>query len=325
MIQKNQLERRTVYLLLVCAVLFLAIGFLPSIVGSDSRDELEVTLCGLRLAADSIRSGAGKVLVHNISTRKDDGVVETETEYDVKIDFANATFKYLGKTTYIRNDSPTAGPFASGSTFTREGSYNGNQAMRFDHESKNATVFKEPDGPQQAAYNENFLRPCSLVLDFDLNSVQEMKNDGLRVARREVLDGKDCIVLEVSKVFPAASEQTPLTISQSYWVSIEEGYAVRRSETYFAGGNWGDRFLKTRRSLEVRKLSSDHWVPTRYHYVEYSRNGSSSQAQILLAKTVTFDADFQFNVPVVASELQINLPPGTHVNDSLLEADYTVP
>lgn len=77
--------------------------------------------------------------------------------------------------------------------------------------------------------------------------------------------------------------------------------------------------------MEVRKLNSELWVPAKYTYVEYGKGASLLQQQVLLSKTITFDLDFQFNVPVRKDQLLINLPSGTHVRDELLNAEYTVP
>jgi len=290
--------------------------------GASSGDLLPIVVQGLREAACSIRSGMGNVTVTNYK-KTSEGVVETNISY--RVAFLRDKFRYRGECTYNKNETCPDGPYKTGAIHVREAAYDGNRAVRYDHTYRSAVISTTPDSPQKAAWEFNFRWPCRGTLDLDVGSIDKMIEDGLHVARREVLNGHECIVLEISKVSLSGKDNTPIAGIWQYWVDTQAGYTITKSQWYASGGIWGEKSLRAEWQMQARDYGSGFWVPVEYSETYYTIDSVTSQPSIAMRKIVTYDTDFRFNVEIRNEDLAIELPSGTHVRDEVVNAEYTIP
>lgn len=298
---------------------------------TSPEDLLQIIMQGRREAVKSIQSGKGIVQVRTFRQRNGDGidVVDTDAKYDV-VFFGNK-FKYVAETSFNRNESGGSrqiGPYVPGITFTRAASYDGTKAVAYDASGKSAVISTQTGEPQKFANLLNFARPRQGILDVDnvdnMFSPNAIEKRGLRVVRREVLDGDECVVLQISWV-TVQSDDARVSFSWDFWVSAGKGFTIPKSQITASGGKFGTGTVMDEWNTEVRDQGDDRWVPVKHTETHYSLGPSSMKPALHWQKTVTFDRDFQFNVPVGEDDLMLTLPSGTEVRDEVLNAEYTVP
>jgi hypothetical protein len=121
----------------------------------------------------------------------------------------------------------------------------------------------------------------------------------VRIVGREVLDGRECVVLEMT---------SPIS-RMRVWVDVERGYAVP-----------GGAILLREEVVESRQYGEGLWGPAKFTRVEYRPDGT-------VEKKVygTYDPEFKINVPISENDLRPTLPSGTKVCDGPEGPSYTVP
>ncbi len=90
---------------------------------------------------------------------------------------------------------------------------------------------------------------------------------------------------------------------------------------YITGGIW-KHTMWTDYRLEVEPLGG-RWRPAKYVETHYTVNPETGEHRVSYTKTLVFDPEFQFNVPVSAEELKVKIPSGTYVRDEVTGMSYT--
>lgn len=148
-------------------------------------------------------------------------------------------------------------------------------------------------------------------------SVDRRAAGSARIVGREVLDGRECVVLEMT---------SPIS-RMRVWVDVGRGYAVPKYRAWYVRTvpylGWaipGGSILLREEVVESRQYGEGLWGPAKFTRVEYRPDGT-------IEKKVygTYDPEFKINVPISEDDLRPTLPSGTKVYDDPEGPSYTVP
>jgi hypothetical protein len=140
-----------------------------------------------------------------------------------------------------------------------------------------------------------------------LPSVDGHADESVRIVGREMLDGRECVVLEMTG---------PIS-RMRVWVDVERGYAVPKYRAWYVRTvpylGWaipGGSILLREEVAESRQYGEGLWGPAKFTRVEYRPDGT-------IEKKVygTYDPEFKINVPIPEENLKLALPSGTQVFD----------
>jgi beta-lactamase regulating signal transducer with metallopeptidase domain/protocatechuate 3,4-dioxygenase beta subunit len=141
------------------------------------------------------------------------------------------------------------------------------------------------------------------------------------IVGREVLDGRDCIVVEYT--FPIPENMAGAYMKVTQWIDVDRGFAVPKSLAWYASGSEADPILLQEQVVELKQYGNELWVPAKFTRVVYRPDGTFEKRII-----GTYDPDFQINVPISEDDLRLTLPSGMRVYDNREGAPdepYTTP
>jgi len=141
------------------------------------------------------------------------------------------------------------------------------------------------------------------------------------IVEREVLDGRDCIVVE--HTFPIPENTAGACMKVTQWVDVDRGFAVPKSLAWYASGSEADPILLQEDVVALKQYGDALWVPATFTRVVYRPDGTFEKRII-----GTYGPDFQINVPISEDDLRLTLPSGMRVYDNREGAPdepYTTP
>jgi hypothetical protein len=144
-----------------------------------------------------------------------------------------------------------------------------------------------------------------------------------RLLGREVVDGKECIVYEASHTAPRA-DGTTVTYYHRKWVDPQRQFTLSKSESGIRGGPYGEGFVLAEAEVETRQYADGLWGVREVRMEEHRLDDSGNPYRMRYAVTTVAD-DYHLNGPVSEDMLTIQLPSGTKVYNTLIDAGYTVP
>ncbi len=138
---------------------------------------------------------------------------------------------------------------------------------------------------------------------------------------REVLDGRDCTVVEW--ISPIPENTSGAYVKVRVWVDVGRGCVVPKLRAWYAADSEADLVLLQEQVVEFKQYGDGLWVPAAFTRVVYHPDGTFEKRIV-----ATYDPDFQINVPISEDELRLTLPSGMKVYDTREGAPYklyTVP
>jgi hypothetical protein len=292
---------------------------------ADTPDLLPGLIQGCKDAVAAIKSGKGTVTVHSIrySYDRSQKVLETERTYTVA--FEGPKYRISGETLTVKNEMDTSELGAKpGTKVSLDLAYDGEKLLDVDTRSGTATLGSVRTSAMGEVHS-SLLVASTLVLrpDFPMgHGVQRIDfyplidgdtDKGLRVARRESLDGHECIVVERT-VEHLRRDGTKLIITREYWVDPERGFTVPRRREWLEGGSLTEKSLLFDINTELRGYGNGLWGPAKHTYVQNAMDGKGGM-RISFQDETTYSPDYQLNVPVTADDLTIKLPPDAYIKD----------
>lgn len=275
---------------------FVAMLSLPTLAATDA-ELLGFVKVGMEQRYNSIMSGNGSV--HIRTSRFVDGR-ETTVERKTTVVFVGSRIRIIGEA--------ILGPSVS-----YEGAFDG---------IKMTVWYKDSDF--------NFNPPARIsngltgVLAGEFNVYVDPRSHGItRLADRpdakitgaETLNGGDCVVVETE-----LHAGDNVYMRTKLWVDTNRGFTIPKLEVSTISSTTGQVIGRREAVTELRQYGEDLWGPAKYTEIDYGADGTKTKQTIL-----TYDPDFQLNIPVTEGELKLALPPGTEVYDEMLDELYTVP
>lgn len=243
---------------------------------------LPVLIQGCQDAVARVKSGKGTVKVHRVSYEEGRPSAESEGTYIVAFD----TPRYK-----IAGDTHTAGdiePFI----LSWDGRHIPDLATAWQASrtlTASEALITQPDG------NGHGIRRI------DLNPFGKDATDkGLRIARREWLQGHECIV--VVRTGESSVGGKKLYGGQEYWVDPKRGFAVLRVRDWAYGGPLRRRTTICEANAKVRDYGNGIWGPAKYTFFQSEYDGKGGM-RVTRRYETTYQPDFRLNVPVTESDL----------------------
>ena len=325
---------RFVVITVMVALSLLAVGQWLS--ADKDSDLLELVQAGCHQAVANATSGKGNVTVRqSVMTSPDGQVYETETAY--KLAFDQNNWRLSTNTTTLRNDQrPDIDPKLMRPV--------GNIVqMEISVKNADVTLLEKEDNRSRATKGSSTSKTASRLLSTMVSDVQPgvgrlgkglvdigrlgtnevplFSKVTMRVIGREVVAGSECIVVE-EEALPSSSDRP--TSTTLFWVDPQKGYAVPKVQVFVEGGPFSERTLVEEENAQLKEYKPGIWYPTKITADHYSTKDPAKHFK-KSTKVITYDPQFQINVPVDAEDLSLVLPSGTSVYDENLDASYKVP
>ena len=320
----------TSVLLLVCGVHAKADDSAGPTAGiaEDSGSLLAAVRLGCETARSRISTRVGAITVHDSFWKGDKKWLETETVYGVVSE--GTKVRATTDKTYIRNETTTTDPggvpIAPGTVMTTQLAFDGEKVVEYWPAENRAAIA----GPESAIGSELKLITATIEdilpgvpdLDMEIPSPRYTTR-GPSVVGREVVDGEDCVVVELAHV-RVDSDGQEIAWYHRYWIAPDMGFIALKTEVGHRGGWFGDGMVSVERKAEPRQYSNGLWGVSRIWAQRY-RLDESGTRDLEIETVVTVADDYQLNAPVTEEMLKVQLPSGTKVYNELIDAHYTVP
>jgi hypothetical protein len=258
---------------------------------ASDEELLEKVLAGLHHRYTSIASCQGSV--HLVTTLPTD---EGERLMSVQV----LTVAFDGKRLRM------SGQVHTGSAVDFEGTFDGEMTTELLAEpSVGVRTYKGLDGVTDGMFSL-FVDPRSIG-GLPVAGSERDADGSMRIAGREVLDGRECLVLELTG--PASRMRV--------WVDVERGFSVLkyrlwyvRRLPYLGWSTPGGSVLLREEVVELSKYGEGLWGPSTFTRVEYRPDGT-------VEKKVygTYTPGFEINVPISEDRFHLALPAGTPAYD----------
>ena len=277
---------------------------------------------GCKNAVSSITSGKGTVTVESWRHADDGRLLETKSTYEVA--FAGSKCRVSTKMLYVRNE-PADGSspedtkllIPPGTILQTDLAYDGQKIQVLKPTSKTAIVGNTETLAAGAAYR--MYRREAAVLDHGIGLVPLTAE----IVGREIVDGDECIVLEAVRTHSLPDGQSAKSLHRC-WVNPTKGFTMPRFRAFVQGDELEASVLVDEFVTTFRQYGDDVWGPSRFTHNVY-RPSKTGEIRKSMSIVVTYDPEFQLNVPISESALKLTLPSGTGVHDELIDAIYTVP
>ncbi len=304
-----------------------------SIAGAAENDEdvLAALSEGCANAVSAIRSGSGPLTVYFWMKRVDGVVLETEARNDLK--FEGDRFLLREEVEYLTVD-PTPGkdPSEAPPPTMRNttSSYDLEKVtilQQYDSLPARATICDPTlgKGRNQIGLYKTFVGVVGHGVDYLVPRLEDLpptvEVTSAKIVGRETINGDECIVVDVVRAthLPEPDNDTIIQTDRK-WVNIDKGYTTVRVRSWMEGNVYSVKTLMSEANTTVRQYGDGMWGPDTYTLQAYHPEGEVRQELV-----ITYDPDFELNVPVSDSELSLTLPSGTEVHNELIDAHYTVP
>ena len=299
---------------------------LEPVAAEEAKDLLAAVRLGCDAAASRVSTSAGQVRVHEWTWTPTGELAETETVYDVAS--AGEKFRASVTTTYLANERASAGFNAPGTVHRWEIVCDGEKVTSYYPDDNRAEVsgLDSDAGHQLRATKSRLMIPGHGVPDAQLEQIKLPPGyewNERRLLGREVVDGEECIVYEASHTAPRA-DGTEVTYYHRHWVNPQRQFTVSKSESGIRGGPYGEGFVLATGEVETRQYADGLWGIREVRIEEHRLDDSGNPYRMRYAVTTVAD-DYQLNGPVSEEMLTIQLPSGTKVYNTLIDAGYTVP
>ena len=296
-------------------------------VGAEEAEQLLAAVrSGCEAAASRVSTSAGQVRVNEWIWEPTGEVLETETVYDVAS--AGEKSKASVTTTYVANEGASAGLNTPGTVQRWEIACDGEKVTSYYPDENRAEVsgLDSDAGRRLRATKARLMMPGHGVPEAQLEQVKLPPGyewNERRLLGREVVDGEECIVYEASHTAPRA-DGTEVTYYHRHWIDPNRGFTVSKSESGIRGGPYGEGFVLATGEAETRQYADALWGVREVRIEEHRLDDSDKPYRMRYAVTTLAD-DYQLNGPVSEEMLTIQLPSGTKVYNTLIDAGYTVP
>ena len=286
-----------------------------AVIGRSQGEEdlLALVKEGSKNASASIRSGRGKITVHGWRLDKNGGVHESETASTVI--FVGDHYKMSTVETVLENTSGLGADekrllTPPGTVLCEEVSYDGNAVTVYYPDKKSANIFSK----DQAA---SYWRPISP----ESCGFTDLSKADCRT-RRETVGGVDYIVVDIAER-NLTPDTTNFTVSSRRYIDPAKGFTMTRLLVYGRNDEHKENVLLDEKNVEVRDYGGGLFGPGKCKSESYRPN-KTGEIQKAMSRVVTYDPEFQLNVPISDSELKLILPSGTGVYDETTDEHYTV-
>jgi hypothetical protein len=281
----------------------------------ESNDQFLIAKAGCDQAWGAITSGKGKVTISSWSRTGDGAEMTNEDKY---------RFVFSGSRYRLSTESATVVPAATKPL--QEASFDGQKITVLDAGARQAGI-----GGSKEKGLDNYIRTQIMpqvhgrerIGSTVVEAGSPIKSLTWSFVRNEVLNGDNCIVVEV--VCPSAlpDGQTPTAI-RDLWIDPSKGFTIPLIRTWVEGAGLSARTLAREESATFRDAGNGLWVPTQSTLESYRKN-SKGEIEKSTRVTVTYDSTFEYNVPISDAELFLIVPSGTTMINDELGALYTVP
>ena len=320
----------TSVLLLVCAVHAKADDSAGPTAGiaEDSGSLLAAVRLGCESARSRISTRVGAISEHLSFWKEDRKWLETETVYRVVSE--GTKVRVTADTTYIRNDwtttDPGGVPIAPGTVMSKQLAFDGEKVVEYWPAENRAAIA----GPESAIGSE--LRSITRTIEEISPGAPDLAKEmpapryttcGPAVVGREVVDGEECVVVELVHV-RVNSDGQEISWYHRYWIAPDMGFTALKTEDGYRGGRYGDGVVSVEIEAEARQYASGLWGVSRMWARQY-RLDQLDTRELKIETVVTVADDYQLNAPVTEEMLRVQLPSGTKVSNELIDAHYTVP
>ena len=320
----------TSVLLLVCGVPAKADDSAGPTAGiaEDNGSLLAAVRLGCETARSRISTRVGAISMRESFWKGDEKWLETETVYRVVSE--GTKVRVTADTTYIRNDwtttDPGGVPIAPGTVMSKQLAFDGEKVVEYWPAENRAAIA----GPESAIGSE--LRSITRIIEETFPGAPDLDMEmpapryttrGPAVVGREVVDGEECVVVELVHV-RVNSDGQEISWYHRYWIAPDMGFTALKAEFGYRGGRYGDGVVMVETEAEPRQYSNGLWGLSRIRARRY-RLDESDTRDLEIETVVTVADDYQLNAPVTDEMLTIKLPSGTKVYNELIDAEYTVP
>jgi len=297
-------------------------------IAKDNGSLLAAVRLGCETARSRISTRVGAISMHESFWKGDEKWLETETVYRVVSE--GTKVKVTADKTYIRNETtttdPGAVPIAPGTVMTTQLAFDGEKVVEY-WPSENRAAIADPGSaigskltPIRGTIEE--ISPGVPDLAKEMPSPRYTKR-GPAVVGREVVDGEDCVIVELAHV-RVDSDGQEIAWYHRYWIAPDMGFTALKAEFGYRGGRYGDGVVMVETEAEPRQYSNGLWGVSRIWAQRY-RLDESDTRDLEIETVVTVADDYQLNAPVTEEMLKVQLPSGTKVYNELLDASYVVP
>jgi len=327
--------RRVVWLVVGVSIAAVAAGSLvlrgdtfEPVEGAEAQALLDAVRTGCETARSRISTRVGAISMRESFWKGDEKWLETETVYRVASE--GAKVKMTVDETYIRNETTTTDPggvpIAPGTVMSKQLAFDGEKVVEYWPAEKRATVA----GPESAIGSE--LRSITRIIEETFPGAPDLDMEmpapryttrGPAVVGREVVDGEECVVVELVHV-RVNSDGQEISWYHRYWIAPDMGFTALKAEDGYRGGRYGDGVVSVEIEAEARQYASGLWGVSRMWARQY-RLGQSDTRELKMETVVTVADDYQLNAPVTDDMLALRLPSGTRVKNELIDSEYTVP
>lgn len=307
-------------------------------VAATPDEMVELAKAGTKNAPSLIVSGKGKITQSSTTRKPDGGIMETEAVADMA--FRGDKLRIAELVTYLRNDLPAGATeedakhlYPPGKKISQAVSFDGEKLMFFQALTRLAVVDSlESKARLPRAYYQRKKLDYGLLDNhglWDINAGRPsfpQVDRGLRFVGNEMVDGRDCIVIECT-VLTMSKEGDPLPIRSTIieWsIDTERGFTIPRVRVWVGDSDGEKTTLAEERNNEVRDYGNGVWGPSKSTVVRYAIDKKGERYEHSRIITV-YAPDFILNGNVTDSDLTIKLPSKTLVSNEITGESYIVP
>ena len=265
---------------------------LPGMASASDEELLKLLRLGMYYRFTTITSCKGSV--HLVESRPvSESAVEKKdvSEKVLTVAFAGNRLRMSGKA-------------ISGGAVNYQGAFDGEKTTEVIEDSiDGGPTARITDGPTGFASGDFsvFVDPRSIG-GYPLQSLGPDTDGSMSIVGREVLDGDECIILEVIGDAPGPSGGY---VKGRVWVDLDKGCAVPKHFWWSVPASEGAPAPIRQEVVELKKYGDALWGPARYTRVDYKPDGTVEKKVI-----GTYDPEFKINVPISEDDLKLTLPPG---------------
>lgn len=307
---------------------------LPRASAQSNEDYLPIVSEGCRSATAAVKSGAGQVTISIWSKDNDGSIQESEDSYSVEFEGSRYS---LSKESVVVKNEPKPGTtaidpwvFPVGKKTRTKSVFDGQRVTYLESDKNSATITSSDSslGKLNIASYHLYLGIIGHGL-MKLDYRAEKEGPGVtnciapHITGKENLNGDNCITAEMASTHTRSDGKNAI-VTTKMWIAPDKGFAVPRVQTWVEGGDFSEKTLILDENTALRQYAGGIWGPSKCVFESYDITKAGS-VEKTYQRTISYDPNFQINVPVSDSAFTRALPSGTTVTYEVSDATYTVP
>jgi hypothetical protein len=278
----------------------------------DNGDILETLRLGAKMNMQQVKDGRGDLVFYGMLAENTGGHIR-EFSGKCRSMFIGSKVRWDMKGTVTVDGAPATqlidGINLDTSVIEEKSLFDGEKLLVYEAR-RNRADFMRPT----AGHKDQWQR--MLPLYYGKIDIEDILNRGetVSVVGQESIDGYLCYKIEISRVTKAPNGKE-VTLKNLSWIDPARGYMVPKVQVW--AYLEGKEMLTEDVVTELKEYASNLWRPVRSSQISYRANPPDYEPYKAMEQRVVFE-NYDFNLDLSDSDLEIKLPEGTEVYDDVL-------